>query len=247
MSIIVKGKTIYGPNIVTDGLVLYLDAANTKSYPTTGTTWSDLSGYRNNGTLTNGPTFSSANNGSIFFDGTNEYINLSPVPSLSNISKFTYSSFIKFQSKANGCGIFSYGQTNVYTSDIFFWWNTTSPNNSLAFQINNGLDGTAWYSYNPTSSWISLAVVYDGTQSTNANKLKVYLNNDQITLDFNTYTVPASTASPINPKCLIGDYASTTGTYTFLGNVATTILYNRSLSTIELTQNYNASKSRFNL
>jgi hypothetical protein len=50
-----------GPKIVTDGLILALDAASPRSYPGTGTTWYDLSGQGNNGTLVNGPTFSSAN------------------------------------------------------------------------------------------------------------------------------------------------------------------------------------------
>ena len=64
----------YNPNIVTDGLVLCLDAANKRSYPGTGTTWTDRSANGNNGTLTNGPTFDSANGGSIVFDGTNDYV-----------------------------------------------------------------------------------------------------------------------------------------------------------------------------
>jgi hypothetical protein len=58
-----------GGNIITDGLVLLLDAANSKSYPGTGTTWTDLSRSGNNGTLINGPTFNSGNGGSIVFDG----------------------------------------------------------------------------------------------------------------------------------------------------------------------------------
>ena len=57
-----------GPNIITDGLVLALDAASPRSYPGTGTTWYDVSGYGNNGTLTNGPTFDSGNGGSIVFN-----------------------------------------------------------------------------------------------------------------------------------------------------------------------------------
>lgn len=57
-----------------NGLVLCLDAGNTKSYPGSGTTWTDLSGRGNTGTLTNGPTYSSANGGSIVFDGTNDYV-----------------------------------------------------------------------------------------------------------------------------------------------------------------------------
>ena len=63
----------YNPRIVTDGLVLCLDAANSRSYPRTGTTWTDLKGG-NDGTLTNSPTFDSANGGSIVFDATNEHV-----------------------------------------------------------------------------------------------------------------------------------------------------------------------------
>jgi hypothetical protein len=62
-------SVIGGPDIITDGLVLYLDAANTKSYIGSGTTWKDLSRNSNDGTLTNGPTFDSGNSGSIVFDG----------------------------------------------------------------------------------------------------------------------------------------------------------------------------------
>jgi hypothetical protein len=66
---------IHGGNpIVTSGLVLHLDAGNIKSYPGSGTTWTDLSGNGYNGTLINGPTYSSANGGSILFDGSNDYM-----------------------------------------------------------------------------------------------------------------------------------------------------------------------------
>jgi len=63
------------PNIVTNRLVMYLDAANTTSYPFpyTGSSWFDLTGNLRNATLFNGPTFSSANSGSIVFDGVNDF------------------------------------------------------------------------------------------------------------------------------------------------------------------------------
>ena len=63
-----------GPDIVTDGLVFAVDAANKKSYPGSGTTWTDLSGNGYDGTLTNDPTFNSSNGGSIVFDGTDDYV-----------------------------------------------------------------------------------------------------------------------------------------------------------------------------
>ena len=62
-----------GPNTITDGLVLNLDAGNSKSYPGSGTTWFDKSGFGNNGTLINGPTFNTGNGGSIVFDGVDDY------------------------------------------------------------------------------------------------------------------------------------------------------------------------------
>jgi hypothetical protein len=77
----------YGPRVVTDGLVLALDAADTNSYPGSGTTWNDLSGNGNTGTLTNGPTYSSDNGGSIVFDGTNDYVPL--VNNLGDPQQFT--------------------------------------------------------------------------------------------------------------------------------------------------------------
>jgi len=63
-----------GAIIPQNGLQLLLDAANTKSYPGSGTTWTDLSGNGNTGTLTNSPTFTTDNGGAIRFDGTNDYV-----------------------------------------------------------------------------------------------------------------------------------------------------------------------------
>ena len=98
---------IHSPRIVTDGLVLYLDAANNRSYPGTGTTWSDLVGS-NNGTLNNGPTFSGANGGSIVFDGSDDYINmgdiLSAPSSLSIFSWVNCDAFVEFPIVIKGIG-----------------------------------------------------------------------------------------------------------------------------------------------
>src|SRR6056300_758964 len=66
----------HSPKIVTDGLVLALDAGNPKSYPGSGTVWRGKSGNGNNGTLTNGPTFSSDNGGAIVFDGADDTVSI---------------------------------------------------------------------------------------------------------------------------------------------------------------------------
>ena len=69
----------HSPRIVRDNIVQYLDAANTKSYPGSGTTWTDMSSRNRDGTLTNGPTFSTDNLGCFNFDGSNDYVNLNYV------------------------------------------------------------------------------------------------------------------------------------------------------------------------
>ena len=80
----------HSPSIVTNGLVLALDAANRKSYPGTGTTWTDISGNGNSGTLVNGPTYSSANGGSIVFDGTNDYVVTSTITNYKSLNMWVY-------------------------------------------------------------------------------------------------------------------------------------------------------------
>jgi hypothetical protein len=89
----------YNPKIVTDDLVLCLDAANKRSYPGTGTTWTDLAGS-NDGTLINGPTFDATNGGSIVLDGTNDFVSipLASLPTPNNSSNFTYEAVVKFDS-----------------------------------------------------------------------------------------------------------------------------------------------------
>ena len=83
-----------GPSIATNGLVLYLDAANRQSYVSGSTSWNDISNNGNTGTLTNGPTFNSGSGGSIIFDGTNDYITL-PNGLLSGTGDFTVNQWIK--------------------------------------------------------------------------------------------------------------------------------------------------------
>ena len=98
-------STRYNPSIVRDSLLLYLDAANTKSYPGSGTTWYDLSGNNKNPTLTNGPTFNSDNLGSIVLDGTNDYVEFSPdgdITSDTVVLSGSYTASFLFFSSNNG-------------------------------------------------------------------------------------------------------------------------------------------------
>jgi hypothetical protein len=233
--------------IVTNGLVLALDAADKNSYPGSGTVWTDLSGNSNTGTLVGSPTYSTSNSGILSFSGTGQYVNIpsSNVP-LSNVAQFSYSSFVQFNTKSPyGNAFFSYGQNAVFTNDILFAWDVSV--SKLFFQVNNGADGSATYSYNTFNTWLNIGVVYNGSLSGDSNRLKVYINGSAITLAFG-YTVPATTGSPGSALCRLGTYASdNTNAWALNGSIANTLLYNRALSATEISQNYNAQKSRFNL
>ena len=97
--------------IITNGLVLALNAADRNSYPGSGTTWTDVSGNGNTGTLTNGPTFNSENGGNIVFDGTNDFV----TGNISNLSVYTLCTFIKILTLKVGGGIIGGNNTgHVY-------------------------------------------------------------------------------------------------------------------------------------
>jgi hypothetical protein len=102
----------YSPKIVTDGLVLYLDAANPYSYVSGSLNWNDLSRSQLSGSLVNGPTYSSANNGSIVFDGTNDYVNCGSNAGSVSGSQFTISSFFYWDGTATSRNVF--GKRNGY-------------------------------------------------------------------------------------------------------------------------------------
>jgi hypothetical protein len=233
------GRISYYGNIVRDGLVLHLDAAKRDSYPGSGAAWNDISGFRNNGVLVNSPTFNAANGGYLSFDGTNQYVNVSSLTSyLRNISNFSYSSVLRIT--GNNVGMFfSYGSGFNYANDITFYYDTS---NAFFLQVNNGGDGGAWVSYG-SNDWLHLTVVYDGTQTGNANRLKFYINGDLQTLTFG-YTVPATTSTVPFSNSWIGAYSTNDSGYLAF-DTSIFKIYNRSLSPVEVLQNYNAVKGRY--
>ncbi len=220
-----------GPHIVTDGLVLALDAANPTSYISGSTTWRDLSGNNNNGTLTNGPTFDSANGGSIVFDGSNDYINISTSPNLTNpltVCAFVNTSFITASNQV------IYGPSANGSDN----WFSISNNRAqiLATQtanVNNfTITGTTIIQAN---TW------YYITGIVNTNVTSLYINGVfEIASSVQAFTIGgwASTSR-------IGQRA--TGQLPFNGKIACIQGYNRALSDSEIQQNYNATKTRFGL
>jgi hypothetical protein len=236
-------SSLGGPNIITDGLVLHLDAANTKSYVLGSTTWYDKSGNNNTGSLVNGPTFNSANGGTIVFDGIDDYSTIS-IPSISE-SSMTFSFYFK-------------SMINSGNDWKDFATLTTTANTVLAFEKggNNGFALTNNYlkvypiiPYN--SSYLPLienAGFYVGnnnicnfTLTVNTSSWVLYGNG----ILYGSGSVSGITTNVFNKLTLGNDTSrSSRASNCQIYNVQ---LYNRALSAAEVLQNYNATKARFNL
>jgi hypothetical protein len=213
-----------GRPIVTNGLVLCLDAANPKSYPGSGTTWTDLSGNGNNGTLVNGVGYNSGNGGSLVFDGVNDYVsNTMPNPGSVPITF----DFWMNSDTSTPVGLYDTapGQPNVlrnYNFGVIEWWNN-SPSVSL------GLSAL---------TWTNITIEYSFTTN---RTIKYYRNGNLIT------TATGSTSPTFAWTTLIFGNINAGSAGWYSGKISTIKIYNRALTASEIQQNYNALKSRYGL
>ena len=234
-----------GPRIVTDGLVFYVDAADANSYPGSGTTWTDLSGNGNNGTLTNGPTFSSANRGSIVFDGTNDYIDIPNTSTyqFTNTQPFTLSAWVNSSNLTGYDNIvaFALNSGNNRGYYLVLISGVDSRTNSFLFDYYDGTLFRGIIGNNnsiTTGSWINLAAT---SSSNSVNDMKVY-QNGVLTSWTNRGSQTPSSINYTSVPLRIG--SRETGA-TFSGNISSVQIYNRALSASEVLQNYNATKGRY--
>ena len=222
----------YGPRTVTNGLVLTLDAADKNSYPGTGTTWNDLTRNGYNGTFINSPTFSNTNSGNISFNGTNQYVSITQTLSV----PLTISGFIKYIDQAKALNTFMNGQPHptlaislnrngagnlqVYIGNGSSWLSTPSINSSSTISVN---------------TWYNITFTCNGTVST------LYLNGVSVGTSAN---IPSGFGSYF----YLGHLTDNASNSEYLkGNIASTVIYNRALTAVEVLQNYNATKTRFGL
>jgi hypothetical protein len=227
----------YSPKIITDGLVLYLDAANTRSYPGSGTVWTDLSRSEYIGTLINGPTFDSTNAGSILFDGSNDLVEITNSTSLTS---FTISVWFKMTGPGSTGGV----SNTQYNS--LFGINSGTRRILVATSANTGIEegrilvqlgGSNYFSSTATATitnrWNN--VVYT-RQATTAI---IYINGIAETPQLNSgITFPAA-------NLFLGAYSNPIVAYAMKGNIAQLAIYNRAISATEILQNYNATKGRY--
>jgi hypothetical protein len=222
----------HSPSIITQNLVLCLDAANPKSYPGSGTTWTDLSGNGNNGTLVNGVGYNSSNLGSLSFDGANDYATIS-FNSVFNVTSnpFTVIVWNKKNTSTNGFnGLITADTTSDNTWKIFkdngqTYYKSRSGNTILDFP--NYVIGQ-WHMYTFTKSGSTLTNYFDGNLvSSNSS---------------------ATNPSSFSNNLALGSYRlndAQNGLYLMDQNFSAISFYNRALSAQEIQQNYNALKSRY--
>lgn len=239
---------VNGPKIVTNGLVLALDAADKKSYIGSGTAWNDLSGKNANATLTNGPTFSSANGGAIVFDGTNDYS--SATVNLSSYSQITVEIWLK---PSNAIESLAFEHSNNWNSNTGgFGLATNSGGNGSASTLchtnHNGGAGARNYEFTCGTTNYSCHVNIFSNIVDSTGRL-TYVNGNL--LPFTSIGGWPTTTSTSAGSAFRNDtmyLASRGGTGAFLnGNIAIFKIYNRKLSASEILQNFNATRGRFNI
>lgn len=249
-----SGRIAYYGNIVKDGLVLDLDAAKRDSYPGTGTTWSDISGNGNNGTLMNGPTFSSDNGGGIVFDGVNDKtsfsggtFNYSPGTTgeislevwvyptgpytAFNDPPYTNLGCIFGQSYFNNSVGWGIGMATSGGINYFIWQVRNSSNYiNAGTPVTSPFTNNKWYHIIGTFTRNSLSSIYiNGVSPVSVSS--VSLNGVSITPSLNDAAIAGGGLSNFYIGC----------------RVSIARIYNRPLSSTEITQNYNAFKGRYGL
>ncbi len=219
-----------GPDIITDGLALAVDAGSTRSYPGSGTTTTSLVSS-NTGSLINGVGFSSDNGGTFVFDGVNDYIafdttltfssaNLTSVAWVKLDSYPLQNSSIGFSPDSGTAGfrIYSISATSLGV------WTRSTVGGAPSIATTNGI---------PLNEWVQVTFVLNGTNG------KLYKNGIQILTGTFTQTPAALSSAPV----WLSRYSG--GGYYVDGKTASALLYNRALTAAEVLQNYNAQKNRF--
>jgi hypothetical protein len=236
-----------GPRITTEGLVLYLDAANPTSYPGSGTDWFDLTLNSDTGTLINGPTFGSNYGGIISFDGIDDYVITTNPSNLSSTSQFTLSIW------TNGTG-YIFGSSvldSTISNDSGVSLNLMGSGGEV--YISDGISGLfnnlyVGFSSGVISNFYNFTITYDG--SNDANGINCYVNGElaSITINANNpLTDPFTYNIPWVIGAILQDIPPLTPVAPSTGDVSISQVYNRVLSGNEILQNFNNLKSRFNL
>jgi hypothetical protein len=216
----------HSPRIVTTGLVLALDAANQKSYSGTGSNWTDLSGTGNTGTLVGAPTFDNNNSGSLVFNGSEKRATLlAPFGQIGFTTASVWYKRTEDSSSTSWRTLLSTASTDIH--------HLISQNTTRNLGIWDG--SFKDFGYNPPidEKFHNYLVIYQ-----NGTSASLYVDGKIIST---VSTILDLSASPIGT---IGNWSG--GTY-WAGHISNVQVYSRALTQLEITQNYNAIKGRYNL
>jgi len=217
-------STLNYKSIVTRGLSIHFDASAKDSYPETGTSWFDLVTSAT-GTLTNGPTYSSSNGGSILFDGTKDRVSTGLFPT----GVRSYMIWIKYNS---GTGTGGYQLTGTQQGDAYTYTGRQDNGNPYTYGGSGGNGGaTTGYTLN-TATWY-----YQGFTLASNGDLGIYVNGSLL---------ETKTGNGLGSRPTAEFSIGCINTNHFVnGNIAAVHLYDRTLTTAEVLYNYNAQKARF--
>lgn len=224
-----------GPNSVENGLVLSLDAGNTRSYPGSGTTWTDLSGNALNGTMTN-VTYNAGDGGYMSFDGTTSIVDCG-ASSLLNLTNFTLEVMIYAINGGENNLARIIDRNALSTVGYQLWLNDTAVADGIkAINVSSFTPETKIYVNNSLSysTWQHYVATLSGTTG------NLYLNASSIGTNA-SMTVPTSGTA----NFYIGNRAA--ADRTFNGRIAVVKVYNRALSADEIRQNFNALRGRYGI
>ena len=238
--------------LVTDELVLALDAGRTLSYSGNGTTWTDLSGNSNNGTLTNGPTFSSDNFGSIVFDGTNDFVTLGTQINSDITTTDVTISFWAYIDSTAADEVFVSMESLALNQPLIIWYDTGSTyevqntgvgdvgggsNNVITTAVTDASSEKRFTTSNnalSANTWYNIAVVLDVTN----NEFYTYINGVE-----EAKWVSNNTSGGI--KSTTNDFRIGGGSPYLDGRISQFLVYTQALTASEVAQNYNALKGRY--
>jgi hypothetical protein len=223
----------YNPSIATSGLIQCLDAANLRSYTGSGTSWLDISGTNNNGTLVNGPIYSSSNLGGINFDGTDDYVSFTSNPSLTNAVTIEIWVKLSATTASNGWILGREGSYRLLYGSTNFQWVCATVNNGW-YTAGTSISATGLTTAN---NFFQVVGVYNG--SNNLIYVNGTLRNTGATISGNilnssTYNLMSDTSGDANI-----DWGK--------GLVYVHRMYNIALSADQIAQNYNATRGRYGL
>jgi hypothetical protein len=223
-------STKYNPRIVSNGLSVYLDAANSRGYPGTGLTWYNLVTGAIGGTMV-GVGYSTFNVGYLNFTGS-QYMTFASTPPVGQSTLSSTVEIVAYRINTGGFEVM-FGGGNTATNQAYYFGNRQNSSNFMNAYYNNDLDTAT-----PTTNvaWNHYVATYDNGTGRRAT----YYNGALLGLNASGVTNNSASVFTIGAFNLLG-----TPSYHFNGRIAFTKIYNRALTAQEILQNYNATKQRY--